>query len=475
MKLYNTLTKKVEQIEPITPGAIKLYSCGPTVYDYTHIGNWFSFIRWDILNRVLNQHYSVYWVMNITDVGHLVSDDDAGEDKLEKGARRENKTAWQIADYYGNYFLDALARLNFSKVTIIPKATEHIKEQIELVEKLESKGFAYVIKDGVYFDTSKLADYGKLTHFKNQQLLEGARVEPAPGKKNITDFALWKFSPKDKKRDMEWDSPWGKGFPGWHIECSAMSMKYLGETLDIHCGGIDLIPVHHTNEIAQSESASGKPFAKYWVHSNFVKVDGKKMSKSLGNLYTLEDIEQKGYSLQAFRLLVLESHYRNESQFTWEVLEAASNRLKRWQQVADLIWQSVGFTDKKAESVRADKNTAIAKAERLLVEMLKALEDDLNTPQAIKLIDEMMDLVENQGMSHNLVKPFENIVAKIDELLGVKLQSKDIGQEVKSLLLERQKARESKDWQKSDDLRDRIIALGYGVKDTNYGQQWYRI
>lgn len=463
MQLYNTATKEKSELVPQSNEAVSLYTCGPTVYDYPHIGNWFAFIRWDVLARTLRLNNEVNWVMNITDVGHLVSDDDSGEDKLEKGAKREGKTAWDVARYYEDYFLHALLRLNFSSITATPKATNHIPEQIDMINALETKGYTYVIEDGVYFDTSKLNDYGKLANLKVEDLKAGARVEMCAGKKNITDFALWKFSPKNEKRDMEWASPWGKGFPGWHIECSAMAKQYLGDTLDIHCGGIDHIPVHHTNEIAQSETANGKPFANIWVHTNFIKVDGKKMSKSLGNLVTLEDIEQKGYSLQAFRLLVLESNYRTEAQFSWATMQAASNRLTNWQAAADLRWQPVS-----AQSSEVDEN-AFSCAETAIKQ---AMNDDLNTPLALQLIDKALSQVSEQGVNESQVPSFTTFLESINIILGINLLKDDVSQKVKDLLSARQAARDNKDYQESDKLRDQLKDQGVTVKDTTTRQTW---
>jgi cysteinyl-tRNA synthetase len=287
IKLFNTLTRNIDPLEP-GEDTVKIYSCGPTVYDYPHIGNWYAFLRWDLLIRVIKASgYKVSWVMNITDVGHLTSDGDEGIDKLEKGAKREHKSAWEIAKEYTEYFLCGLHKLNFIKPNFLPRASDHINNQVDFIKRIEAEGLTYIIDDGVYFDSSKLADYGKLARLNLSNLKEGARVKANPQKKNATDFALWKFSPKSKKRDMEWDSPWGKGFPGWHLECSAIIEEYLGDTVDIHCGGVDHIPIHHTNEIAQSESIHHKPLAKIWVHSNHIQVDGQKISKSLGNIITL--------------------------------------------------------------------------------------------------------------------------------------------------------------------------------------------
>jgi cysteinyl-tRNA synthetase len=458
MQLHDTLTKQLNDVEPVD-GVITLYTCGPTVYDYPHIGNWYAFIRWDALNRALRiDTEKVQWIMNITDVGHLVSDDDDGEDKLEKGAKREGKTAWDVAKYYGDYFINGLKRLNFSDIHMLPKATEHIPEQIDLVAELESKGFTYTIDDGVYFDTSRLKDYGKLAHLDIEKLKAGARVELNPQKRNVTDFALWKFSPKNEKRDMEWDSPWGVGFPGWHIECSAMSMKYFGPTLSIHAGGIDHIPVHHTNEIAQSEAATGKPFAKTWVHSNFILVDGKKMSKSLGNFYTLEDIEKKGYDLETFRLAVLSSHYQSEAEFSWDTMHAACVRLRRFKDFASLQHQDTGTKLRLSYDHQA---------------IQKHLSDNLNTPQVIAELDAIAQSSLEEGVCDTQKQEHHNYLQFIDKALGLQLSSiPDIDDNAKAILASRNKARASKDWASSDKLRNELAALGIGVRDTSVGQIW---
>jgi len=311
LKFYNTLTRKLEDFNPLNPPNVGLYTCGPTVYMYAHIGNLRTYIFEDILKRVLlANNYKVNHVMNITDVGHLTSDADTGDDKLEKEAIKENKNAWEIAAFYTAAFQKDLEELNIIPPDIWCKATDHINEQIELVKKLESKGFTYRTDDGIYFDTSKVADYGKLAGLDIEGLRAGIRVEMVAGKKNPTDFALWKFSPTNVKRQMEWDSPWGKGFPGWHIECAAMSMKYLGETFDIHCGGIDHIPVHHTNEIAEAESATGKPFVKYWLHGEFLELKEGRMGKSEGNAILVSTLKEKGFDPLSYRYLVLNTHYR---------------------------------------------------------------------------------------------------------------------------------------------------------------------
>jgi cysteinyl-tRNA synthetase len=467
MKLYNTLTRNVDELQPLNAPTVTMYTCGPTVYDYPHVGNWFTFIRYDILVRTLEaSELEPKWVMNITDVGHLVSDADDGEDKLEKGARREGKSAWDVAKYYGDYFVDGLKRLNISDPTYLPKATDHIQEQINLIKQLEEKGFTYQTSDGIYYDTAKFPKYAEFAKLDLDEQQAGARVEVNPEKRNQTDFALWKFSPKDQQRDMEWDSPWGKGFPGWHLECSAMSMKYLGETMDVHAGGIDHIPVHHTNEIAQSEAVTGKPVAQYWMHANHISVNGEKISKSLGNGITLEDIEKKGFSLQAFRLHVLESHYRSQSKFSWESLEAAQNRLKSFQSFADLRFQL--NPDNKA-TVDFDFKGA---KEAILI----ALQSDLNTPQALAALSATEQFISANIPGTQQQEEFNGFVAYIDQVFGLRLSdSEDIPDDSKRIIAERDQARITKDWAKSDELRGKLTAQGIGLLDTANGSVWYRL
>ena len=474
MTLYNTLTRTVEEIAPQNPPEVTIYTCGPTVYDYPHIGNWFTFIRYDLLVRTLKlSGFQPKWVMNITDVGHLVSDADEGEDKLEKGARRDGKTAWDVAKFYGDYFVKGLERLDITTPDYLPKATEHIEEQIALVEKLEEKGYTYIIDDGVYYDTSKFPKYADFARLDLDEQQAGKRVEFNSQKRNVSDFALWKFSPKDAKRDMEWDSPWGKGFPGWHIECSAMSMKYLGDTLDIHAGGIDHLPVHHTNEIAQSEALTGKPFANYWMHTNHITINGEKIAKSSGNGITLEDIEDKGYPLDAFRLHVLESHYRSQSKFSWGSLEAAQNRLRNWQAVAALQWQAVDH--EPGQAVKAHEQT-VERLEGGLRTLPLSLQNDLDTPQALANIDEIFGYVEKTLLSATSKNIFQALLRQIDEMLGLKLtETPNITPTQQQLITAREEARETKDWAKSDELRDQLKAQGIGLRDTEQGAIWFRL
>ena len=468
MKLYNTLTKQVEDLEPQNPDAVTIYTCGPTVYDYPHIGNWFTFIRYDLLVRTLKASgLQTKWVLNITDVGHLVSDADEGEDKLEKGARREGKTAWEVAEFYTDYFLKGLERLNITKPDELPRATAHIDGQIDFIKQLEAKGFTYRISDGIYYDTSKFSKYANFAQLDLDEQQSSDRVEPNPEKRNPSDFALWKFSPKDHQRDMEWDSPWGKGFPGWHIECSAMVKAYFGDTVDIHSGGIDHVPVHHTNEIAQSEAVTGKPLANIWMHTNHILLNDQKIAKSEGNGITLEDIEAKGYSLEDFRLLVLQSHYRTQSKFSWDELEAARNRLRRLRSVAVLRHQI-----RPRGSDEYSQSTSINASK---IDILNALQNDLSTPEALTAIDSEMDQLEHNGIRADELENFMSWLKQIDELLGLGLADEtDISDSQKQLIAERENVRKLQDWQKADEIRDQLRGQKIELNDTDYGPIWYR-
>jgi cysteinyl-tRNA synthetase len=467
MKLYNTLTHSLEELKPLTPPEITVYTCGPTVYDYQHIGNWFTYLREDTLIRTLKlSGLRPKWVMNITDVGHLVSDADEGEDKLEKGARREGKTAWDVAAFYTADFEKGLKRLDIHP-DVLPRATEHIEEQIALVKTLEEKGYTYTISDGVYYDTSQFPAYANFARLDIDEQEAGKRVDFNPEKRNSSDFALWKFSPQDRKRDMEWDSPWGKGFPGWHIECSAMSMRYLGETLDVHAGGIDHVPVHHTNEIAQSEAVTGKPFAHYWMHSNHITIEGQKISKSLGNGITLEDVEAKGYSLEVLRLHVLESHYRSQSKFSWDSLEAAQNRLNDIYAWADLRHQPSADT-------MTDELDQLFKSTR--EDILAALQDDLNTPVALASLSKLMNYMSNIPIPGVEGDYTDGTLALLENAFGLPLAHRpDITDEQKDLVAARESARKNKDWTAADTARDQLLEQGIGLRDKPYGVQWYRI
>lgn len=465
MKLYNTLTRQLDEIVPLNPPTVTIYTCGPTVYDYPHIGNWFTFIRYDLLIRTLQANgFHTQWVMNITDVGHLTSDADEGEDKLEKGARRDHQTAWDVARKYSEYFVEGLVRLSISQPDFLPKATEHIDEQIALIKTLEEKGYTYVIDDGVYYDTSKFAGYPDFARLDLDELQAGARVEHNTQKRQASDFALWKFSPQDARRDMEWESPWGVGFPGWHIECSAMCMKYLGATIDIHSGGIDHIPVHHTNEIAQSEAATGQRLANYWMHTNHILIEDEKISKSLGNGITLEMIEEQGYDLETFRLFVLESHYRSQSKFSWDGMVAAKNRLQDLRAMAALRWQPVDTHD-------SDSFSFVDVAE----ELRAIMSEDLATPAALAYLSDVSRQVNATLVHGSRQAHFVDMLAAVDRLLGTRLSDvPDISDAQKQLIRDRETARQAKDWTASDQLRDQLGQQGIGLRDRDdIGTIWF--
>ena len=459
MKIYNSLTKKKEVFIPIKEGEVSMYHCGPTVYDYIHIGNLRSFFMGDIIRRTFELlGYKTEQVMNITDVGHLVSDGDEGNDKMTKALKRHGKeitleNMLKIADFYANAFKEDLKNLNILTPHVMPKASQHIEEDIELVKKLEEKGYTYKTSDGIYFDTSKMKDYGKLGGINREETQ--SRIGEHGEKKHPADFALWKF---DKKNG--WASPWGQGFPGWHIECSGMSMKYLGETIDIHTGGKDLKPVHHNNEIAQSECATGKNFVRYWMHGEFLNIDGEKLSKSKGGNITLRTLKEKRFSPLHLRYLYLQSHYRSPMNFSWEILDGAKNAITRIKNNLAEIRERVS---KKEGSVNDN-------FKKLFQEKLK---DDFNTAEALALLHTMLksDIPEEDKLA---------TAYYMDRVLGLDLdkneeENLEIPGEIRILLEERKKAREEKDWEKSDTLRDEILKLGFRVIDKNREQKVERL
>jgi cysteinyl-tRNA synthetase len=458
LKLYNSLERKKSEFSPIQPGKVGLYTCGPTVYNFAHIGNLRTYIFEDILKRVLRYNdFQVKHVMNITDVGHLTGDRDMGEDKMEKGARREGRTAWEIAEFYTRAFESDIALLNIIEPDIWVKATDTISDQIELIKILEAKGYTYRTGDGIYFDTARFKDYTRLSHQNIESLREGARVEKNPEKRNATDFALWKFSPEGARRQMEWDSPWGTGFPGWHIECSAMSMKYLGEQLDIHCGGTDHIDVHHTNEIAQSEAATGRKFFNCWMHGAFLIIaGGKKMAKSDENFLTLQNaFVKKGISPLVYRFAAFQTHYRKPMEYSEESIQAARNGLQHLRnQVRQAAQKSTGQKG--------------AVQEEFKTRFLEAINDDLNMPRAMAVVQDMLKSSMGDADKHATILDY-------DRVLGLSLDQVDklekLPQEIKNLVAERQTARDAKDWAASDRLRDTIQDLGYLVQDTKGGMQ----
>ena len=454
---YNTLARKKELFKPIDEKEVRIYSCGPTVYKDATIGNMRTSIFQDVLRRVLRYNgYKIKHVMNITDVGHLVSDGDEGEDKMIKSAREEHKTPEEIANYYTKLFFEDLKALNIETPEIVCKATEHIKEMLEYVKILMEKGYAYETSTAIYFDVSKLDEYPVLSNLNVEKQKAGARVEVDPEKKNHYDFALWIKAPANHL--MKWDSPWGPSYPGWHIECSAMGQKYLGEQFDIHTGGIDLIPTHHENEIAQSRGYCGKIPAKYWLHGEYLLKKKKKMSKSLGNVYLLKDIINKGFNPLSYRLFTYSSHYRNKLNFTWEAMEAAEKSLERLKK---------GYKAHLEGKDDVDENIVNEYEEKFH----KAINDDLNMPLAMGVV---WEVVRSDKKSPKLAK----LLLKFDSVMGLKIDEEDkkevnveIPEEILKLIKERKKARENKNWEESDRLRDIIKEKGYNVKDTKEGME----
>lgn len=449
--LHNSLTRQTEEFKPIDPKNVTFYTCGPTVYFYQHIGNFRTFAMADFLHRtLLFNGLKVSYVMNFTDVGHLTGDNfgdaDTGEDRLEKAAEKEGRSAKEIANFYIQDFTQSYEALNLKKPKKFTRATEYIQEQIELVRSLEQKGFTYQISDGVYFDTSKYSAYGVLSGMSKESIKEGARVEPNPEKKNASDFALWKFSPTDKTRWQEWDSPWGVGFPGWHVECSAMAMKELGVTLDLHMGGEDHKMIHHPNEIAQSECATGQRFVNTWLHVAFLQVDGGKMGKSLGNGYTIEDIKHKGFDPLALRYFYMNAHYRTNQNFTWDAMQHSQNALNK-------LYDIVG-------SYKEEKN---ALPDKQILERFKdSLNADLNVPKALSIMWELI-----KSTTPDPVKVAT--LVKMDEVLGFNI-SDHIGYEIPVSVIDmartRYEYRKSGIWDKADLLRKAIEAEGFIVEDV---------
>ena len=457
LRIYNTLTRQKEDFTPIHEGKAYMYSCGPTVYNYAHIGNLRTYIFMDLFRRTLKYDgYKLKGVMNITDVGHLLSDGDTGEDKMQKASREQKKSPWEIAAYYTDVFFTDLKKLNIGKPEIIAKATDHIQEMIDYVQKLVEKGYGYEIDDGIYFDIGKFPGYGKLSRLNLEEQQAGARVEVNSQKRHPADFALWKKA--EPEHIMQWPSPWGMGYPGWHIECSAMSLKYLGMPFDIHTGGVDHIPVHHENEIAQNEALTGKKSVNYWVHGEFMLVNNGKMSKSLGNTYRISDLEERGYKALDFRYFCLNTHYRKKLNFTFEGLDAAKAAYAR------LLAQVY-----KHKTAKASGDTALV--EKYLEQFRQAIDDDLNVPLALGILWTMM--------KETPAKELYTAALEFDKVLGLDLdkaeapkeeeQKTEAPQEVIALCEERKAAKAAKDWAKADKLRADIAAMGYTVVDTKDG------
>ena len=448
LKLYNTLSRKVETFTPFNAGEVKIYTCGPTVYSQPHIGNFAAYIYWDLLIRTLRaQGYSVKRVLNLTDVGHLTSDADDGEDKLEKGARLTGKTVWEVAEFYIDKFLADYSALDLTPPDLLARATDYIPEDIELVDILTAKGYTYETRDGIYYNTAKFPHYADFARLDLDNLKAGARVEFSDEKLNPSDFAVWKFIQPGEKHEMRWDYLGRPGYPGWHLECSTIIHTELGETIDIHAGGIDHIPTHHTNEIAQSEAAFEKKLAKYWIHCNHLTSEGQKISKSLGNGYSLADLAEKGYSPLDFKMWVLQGHYQSERDFSLENLEAARIRRLNWRnRIAKCYQTSAGSSTTTSDAI---------------ADIIDALDDNLNSPKAFAIID----AVTNDDL---------DFWQQIDHLFGLGLlsDSPELGSAAKKLLEERQAARVAKDFATSDRLRDELLAQNISVLDSKDGQIW---
>ena len=458
LKLYNTLTRKKENFKPLIGNEVRIYTCGPTVYNYAHIGNFRSYIFMDNLRRVLKYNgYNLKHVMNITDVGHLESDADEGEDKMEKAAKRENKNPYDIAKFYTEAFFKDMESLNIEIPEIIAKATDHIPEMIEYVKKIIENGYAYETSKGIYFDISKLDKYPVLSNRKMDEQIAGARVDVDPEKKNPYDFALWIKAPEN--HIMKWESPWGLSYPGWHLECTAMGNKYLGEEFDIHTGGVDHIPIHHENEIAQAKGAIGKIHAKLWMHVEFLQVDGGKMSKSLGNVYTISQLAERGIEALAYKLFCYSAHYRTKLNFTFDGALSSQKALNRLRE---------GYL-KHLKGEDEVKNEIIQEYE---TKFLETINDDLNIPAAMGII---WDIVRSEQKS----KKYAELLEKFDQVLGLDIKNSqrylekqsniEIPEEIKELIEKRKIARQEKNWKLSDEIRDILVKKGYQVEDSKEG------
>lgn len=455
LKLYNTLTRQKEEFKPLNGNEVRIYSCGPTVYSFAHIGNFRAYVFMDTLRRVLRENgYKLKHVMNITDVGHLESDGDEGEDKMEKAAKKENKNPYEIANFYTDIFFKDMERLNIQKPEIIAKATEHIPDMLEFVKKLLDNGYAYETSKAIYFDISKLDKYPVLSNRNLDDQIAGARVDVDPEKRNSYDFAVWIKAPEN--HIMKWDSPWGLSYPGWHLECSAMGKKYLGDEFDIHTGGVDHIPTHHENEIAQSKGCTGKVPAKCWMHVEFLQVDSGKMSKSLGNTYTLEELKLKGIEPLAYKLFCYTAHYRTKLNFTFESAKSSQKSLNRLR-----------------ETLLAHKESNCKIEEDLINEyrqkFINAVNDDLNMPNAIGIV---WEIIRNNKKSEDIYK----LILEFDKILGLDLENSEkyikeqeepeFPKEILELIEQRKVARENKNWTEADRIRDLLKEKGYNVKDT---------
>ena len=446
MKLYNTASHSLEEFRPSDPNNVKIYTCGPTVYSTPHIGNFAAYVYWDLLIRTLEaNNYTVRRVLNLTDVGHLTSDGDTGEDKLEKGAKREGKSVWEIADSYIEYFKASFKKLNLVEPAKWARATDYIDEAESLVEKLIENGYTYETSDGIYYDTSRFANYADFARLDLENLKAGARIAFSDEKKNPSDFAVWKFIKPGEDHAMRWGFLGRPGYPGWHLECSTIIHTELGEPIDIHTGGVDHIPVHHTNEIAQTYGAYQETLARTWLHCNFITINGEKISKSLGNIITLEDIEDKGYSVSDYKLWLYQGHYKAERNFTWEDLDSARNRRLSWQNKVALLYQTA---------------TELQGASKFKAELLERLNNDLNSASAFAYIDASADQMSLDDWRY------------VDHLFSLNLIPEDKTKSVASRIAERNQARDAKDWATADRIRDELLAENITLLDTATGTFW---
>lgn len=461
LRFYNTYSRKVEEFSPLVPSKVGIYCCGPTVYNFQHIGNFKTFIFEDVLVRTLRYAgYDVRHVMNITDVGHLTGDNDEGEDKMMVAMRREGKSSFEIADYYTQKFFEDWDKLGLRRPDVVCKATDHIREMIELIKRIEAEGYAYVANGNVYFDVARFENYGKLALLDLEKLRAGARIDVDPHKRGPHDFVLWFTKSKFENQELQWDSPWGRGYPGWHIECSAMSMKYLGDEFDIHCGGIDHIPVHHTNEIAQSEAATGKPWVRVWMHSQFMLIDDAKMSKSTGKFLILDDLIQSGFDPAAYRLFVMSAHYRAHLNFNWGAMENAQRNISKM--------RSAVLALKKDSPSITPPRPADPAANGFLSRFSEAMGNDLNTPQALAVLWDVL--------SEKSLCPEDklSLLYTFDSVLGIGIERwreeiVDLSPGALALLEKRQAARAAKNWAEADRYRDELLALGFIIQDSKDG------
>lgn len=461
--VYNTMTRNKEEFIPIKPGKVGMYTCGPTVYNYAHIGNLRTYVFEDILKKSLEYvGYKVKHVMNITDVGHLESDSDEGEDKMALGASREKKTVWELAKFYEDAFFDDCKKLNIKRPNVVCKATDHIDDMIKFIERLEEKGYTYSANGNVYFEIDKFKDYNKLANLSMEELEAGSRIEIDPNKKNPLDFVLWFTNSKFKNQIMQWDSPWGRGFPGWHLECSTMSMKYLGNKIDIHCGGIDHIPVHHTNEIAQSEAYSGEKWVNYWIHGEFLVLDGEKMSKSKGDFLTINRIEEEGFNALDYRYFCLQSRYRKQLVFSFKNLEDAKNSFKALKKRIATILENVN------EEEKVNEENLVSYKEKFKA----AISDDLNTANAITVLLEVLKATDlNNKEKITLVEDFDKVLSL--DLTNITKDTSNVDEDlVNKLIEERNEARKSKDYARADEIRNQLLSMNIEILDSKEGTSW---